>query len=221
MPIRVFIISNFLLLIPWLIKLIESNSEQFTVASVASTHSQAVDLIANTHVDVILLDVDDNPEEVAVLIETLSIISSAKILLLTRLQNIDFHDKYLMCGVKGIIDHNTTPELLLSAIDKVHKGEMWFNRAMTEKLLVNLLSNKSSSDNPETKIALLTKREHEIFTCIIHSTGEPAKVIANKLYISESTLRNHLTSIYEKLGVTNRHGLITFAYQNDLIEHIS
>jgi DNA-binding NarL/FixJ family response regulator len=45
-------------------------------------------------------------------------------------------------------------------------------------------------------------------------SGEPGKTIAEKLHISESTLRNHLTSIYDKLGVANRHGLLAYAYQN-------
>ncbi|CAG1020316.1 Oxygen regulatory protein NreC [Patescibacteria group bacterium] len=220
MLIRVFIVSNFLLLLPWLAKLIESRSEHYSLAGIAETHSQAVQLMANTHVDVVILDIDGNPDEVLVLIETLSIVSSAKVLLLSRLQDMTFQEKAIICGAKGILNHSTTPELLLTAIDKVYKGEMWLNRAATERMLAKLLNNKQS-DYSSTKITLLTEREHEIFTFIIHSSGEPAKVIANKLHISESTLRNHLTSIYEKLGVTNRHGLLTFAYQNGLTDRIN
>lgn len=216
-PIRVFLISDFLILLRGISALIESHSHSFSLAGIAETHSQAVEGIANTNVDVVILDIDGNSDEVLLLIETLSIISSAKILMLSRLQDTDFQEKAIVCGAKGIFSHNTTPELLLTAVNKVHKGEMWLNRAATERMLSKLLNDKQS-DYSSTKITLLTEREREIFTFIIHSKGELGKTIANKLNISESTLRNHLTSIYEKLGVTNRHGLLAFAYQNGLTD---
>ena len=218
MLIRVFIISNFLLLLSSLKTIVESRSETFSVVGIAETHSQAIELMSSVSVDVVILDIDGNSEEILLLIETLSIVSLAKVIALTRLQDADFQDKAIVCGAKGILNHNTTPDLLLNAISRVHQGEMWFNRATAERMLNKFLNGKSSADNSVTKLTLLTEREHEIFTFIIHSKGEPAKAIASKLHISESTLRNHLTSIYEKLGVMNRHGLLAFAYQNGLTE---
>jgi two-component system nitrate/nitrite response regulator NarL len=216
-PIRVFLISNFLLLLRGLSKLIESRPQYFSLAGSAETHSQAVELISSINVDVVILDIDSNPDEVLLLINTLSIISSAKILLLTRLQDTILQDKAIVCGARGIINHESTPELLLTAIKKIDHGEIWLNRAATERVLTKLSQmNNNSLNSSVTKITSLTERELEIFTFIVHSSGESGKTIANKLNISESTLRNHLTSIYDKLGVTNRHGLLAFAFQNGL-----
>jgi two-component system, NarL family, nitrate/nitrite response regulator NarL len=70
-------------------------------------------------------------------------------------------------------------------------------------------------DDPEAaKIAMITKREHEIITLI--GEGLQNKLIASRLSISETTVRHHLTSIFDKLGVANRLELIVYAYRHGL-----
>jgi two-component system, NarL family, nitrate/nitrite response regulator NarL len=218
MPIRVFLVSNFLLLLQGISSLIDSQPQCFSLVGLAETYNQILELI-NINADVIILDIDSNPDEVLLLIETLRSISCAKILLVTRLENISLQDKAIVYGARGIINHAMTPELFLTAIKKVNEGQMWLNRVATERIFVELsrMHSNKLNDPITTKIELLTERELEIFIFIVCNNGESGKIIANKLSISESTLRNHLTSIYEKIGVTNRHGLITFAFQNNLI----
>jgi DNA-binding NarL/FixJ family response regulator len=63
---------------------------------------------------------------------------------------------------------------------------------------------------------MLTDRELQVITAILKSNN-PGKIIANELGISESTLRNKLSVIYEKLGVHNRQGLFSYAHENGLI----
>ena len=96
---------------------------------------------------------------------------------------------------------------------------MWLNRATTDRILMELSRNNNKVTDPvSAKITQLTEREKGIFNFLIHNSGDSAKTIADKLHISESTLRNHFTSIYSKLGVGNRHGLLSFAFQNKLTE---
>jgi DNA-binding CsgD family transcriptional regulator len=66
------------------------------------------------------------------------------------------------------------------------------------------------------KIATLTVREREIIAISATHAGATGKTIAEKLHISEHTLRNHLTSIYEKLGLANRLELFAYAHQHKL-----
>jgi DNA-binding CsgD family transcriptional regulator len=77
-------------------------------------------------------------------------------------------------------------------------------------------------ENPEQKkIAQLTVREREIIALAASNAGATARAIAEKLSISEHTLRNHLTSIYEKLGVANRLELYAYAHQQKLAEPVA
>lgn len=65
-----------------------------------------------------------------------------------------------------------------------------------------------------SRIAALTKREHEVISLL--SEGLQNKQIASRLSISETTVRHHLTSIFDKLGITNRLALIVYAYRQGL-----
>jgi len=67
-------------------------------------------------------------------------------------------------------------------------------------------------------VASLTLKERKIIAALVHGSGTPAKLLADQLCISEHTLRNHLTSIYRKLGVYNRLELYAYATKHQLGE---
>ena len=145
--------------------------------------------------------------------------SAAKILVLTAVRDETVHHKAVLAGARGIVAKEARAETILAAIAKVHEGEIWLDRVATGRLLVEV-SRKSAqldTDNPEQKkIAQLTVREREIIAVAAAHAGLTARAIAEKLNISEHTLRNHLTSIYEKLGVANRLELYAYAHQHKL-----
>lgn len=215
MPIRVLLVSNFRLLSGALAALIETQPQRFALAGSAASFAQARELLAGTAVDVVLLDLD-NGADAAPLITELRAASAAKILLLTRLENHDREDQAILAGARGLIDRETSAQTLLDALQKVHEGQVWLNREATGRIFVEL--SRAGGKPPATAgvppLSRLTDREQEIVTLMASHSGEPGKTIAEKLHISESTLRNHLTSIYDKLGVANRHGLLAYAYQN-------
>lgn len=222
MPVRIFVISNFGLLLQAIKDLIESSPQRFFLAGSAEKYDQAAgELAVNTNIDMVLLDIDSDPEEVVPLINTLRQVSQAKILLITRLSDLALQDKAIMAGARGIVDRSISPVMLLTAIEKVNQGEVWLSKVATGRIFVDLLrigGNASNNEVTASKVSLLTGREQEIVAFIACNGGESGKAIANKLCISESTLRNHLTVIYQKLEVVNRHGLIAFAFQNGLAE---
>lgn len=153
------------------------------------------------------------------LIGKLNTISKAKILLLTRLDNVKLQDAAMLQGAHGVLRKDTTAEQLVSAISKVAKGEIWLDRIATGRIFVEFARTKNKSpDLDADKLELLTRREREIIGYIVNSNSS-SKVIASDLNISESTLRNHLTTIYEKLGVENRQGLLSFAFEHNLISN--
>ena len=107
-------------------------------------------------------------------------------------------------------------ETLLQAITKVRTGEVWLEPTMIARVLGDLTRPQPSPRiSPEAaKIVKLTEREREVITLV--GEGLRNKYIAERLYISEATVRHHLTAIFAKLGVSDRFELAIYAYQNGL-----
>jgi two-component system, NarL family, nitrate/nitrite response regulator NarL len=218
-PIRVLLISNFRLLSESLATLIKSRPKTFALVGVADSVARAREWIAKTPIDVVLLDIDSHTGALAQLITELHSSAKANILLLTRMDNHTQEDQAIMAGAHGLIDRDTSPDALLSALQKINEGQIWLNREATGRIFVELSRQgaKTTQEHSAGKASCLTEREQQIVAAIACNVGKPGKTIADTLHISESTLRNHLTSIYDKLGVANRHGLLAYAFQNGLM----
>ena len=98
MPVRIFPISNFSVLLRAIVDLIESRPQRFFLAGSAEKFDQAIDLIKNTNIDIVLLDIDSYPDEVVPLIKTLLAVSEAKVLLITRLENLTLQDNAIIAA---------------------------------------------------------------------------------------------------------------------------
>ena len=97
--------------------------------------------------------------------------------------------------------HKQEPaEVVVRAIEKIHVGEIWLDRNSLGHV-VHTLARGQKADPDAVKIETLTPRERRIIATILRQRGARNKVIAEKLHISEHTLRNNLTSIYSKLEV--------------------
>ena len=217
-PIRVLLVDDHRTILWGLEKLIESGKPKMQVVGSATNSSEALKAIEKTSPDVILLDLDLGHENGLDAIPGLIAASSAKVLVLTGLRDETLHHRAVLAGARGVIEKETRAESILMAIAKVHEGEIWLDRAATGKLLVEISRKSASAVDPDQeKIATLTVREREIIGLAAANAGGTARSIAEKLHISEHTLRNHLTSIYEKLGVANRLELFAFAHHHKLL----
>lgn len=141
-----------------------------------------------------------------------------KLLLVIQSQPHALLDAAVLAGVSGIVATTESPQVLVKAIERVHAGELWLDRAATGRLFLEMARRKSAqTEDPEQgKIATLTLRERQTIAAMSIHAGAPGKVIAQRLCISEHTLRNHLTSIYDKLGVANRVDLYAYAARHRL-----
>jgi DNA-binding NarL/FixJ family response regulator len=140
--------------------------------------------------------------------------SRACILVLTGVADPEFHRQAVGLGAVGVVLKDKAPETLLKAIERVHAGEVWLERTMVASVL-DQMRRGSQPPNPEVaKIATLTAREREVIPLI--GQGLRNRQIAERLFISEVTVRHHLTSIYNKLGVADRLALVIYAYQHGL-----
>lgn len=220
-PIRVMIVDDHKTVLWGLQRLIESNQPRMEVVATANSSSEMLATVGSMQPDIILLDLDLNGENSSEAILDLQRLSSAQILILTGARDPELHQTAIMRGARGVVGKEESAEVLLRAIECVHAGEVWINNRMIGKMLDALKSgaNEKATINPEAaKIASLTTRERDIVRAMVRNRGAKSLEIAESLHISEHTLRNHLTVIYDKLGARNRLDLFAYAVEQGLAE---
>jgi len=217
-PIRVFMIDDHRSILWGLERLIESGKPEMKVVGSAENVTAALRLLEMVQPDVILLDIDLGTENGIDGIPKLAAKSKARILVLTGVRDKAAHDRAVLAGACGVVEKESPAETILTAIAKVHDGQVWLDRAATGRIFVEFSrDNANQTADPErAKIATLTIREREIVAITAGNAGATAKTIAQILFISEHTLRNHLTSIYNKLEVANRLELFAYAHKYGL-----
>jgi two-component system, NarL family, nitrate/nitrite response regulator NarL len=196
-------------------QLIES-SPSMAVAGRASGLPAAQQAKTWSAADVVLIEFDDKTE-MASLLELVEA-CSARVLVLTGLNDLGLFDQAVIKGLHGVVRKTDPPATLLKAVEKVYQGEVWIDRSATSRIFMEAARQKAAyRDDPElARIATLTQRERQTIAAMVSDAGAPGKVIAQRLHISEHTLRNHLSSIYSKLEVCNRLDLYAFATRHRL-----
>jgi len=222
-PIRVFLIDDHRSILWGLERLIESGKPAMQVVGTATNCADALKLIDEAAPNLILLDIGLGTENGVNEIPNLLARSHAKILVLTGLRDESLHDKAVLAGASGVVEKEAPAETILAAIEKVHEGQLWLDRVATGRIFLEFArENAAQAVDPErVKIASLTDREREIVSIAATHAGFNAKAIAEMLYISEHTLRNHLTSIYDKLQVANRLELFAYVHKHGLTKRHS
>lgn len=194
-------------------KLIEGEAPRMVVIGKATTSAEAMRLLDEAKPDIVLLDIDLGGESGINAIPNLIAKSQARVLVLTGSRDSAVHDAAVLAGAMGVVEKGESAETILKAIQKVSEGEIWLDRSATGRIFLELSRNKAAeAQNPEQrKIASLTPRERQIVAEIGGDAAAGSKVIAERLHISEHTLRNHIASIYEKLEVSSRLELFAYA----------
>lgn len=197
-------------------RLVHSAQPKIELAGSAPSVNESLAPLAQREADVVVVDSDDAEPDQA--LAKLKAGTTGKLLLLTSSQDVAMLDRAVMGGVRGVVRKSDPPSLLLKAIELIHAGELWIDRAATGRIFLEMARRKvARQDDPEErKIASLTVRERKTVAAMTSDASVPAKVIADRLCISEHTLRNHLTSVYAKLGLANRLDLYAYAMRHSL-----
>jgi DNA-binding NarL/FixJ family response regulator len=216
--IRVLIVEDHAVVSEGLRLLIE-NRAGLAVVGEAAGGADALAVAALEQPDIILLDLILGEESgLDLLPKLLKTARQARILILTGVEDPATHRRAVQLGAMGLVRKEQATEILLKAIKKVYAGEVWFDRSMMASVLGEMARERvaRATDPEAAKIAMLTAREHEVIALV--GKGLKNKQIANRLFISETTVRHHLTSIMDKLGVSGRIELIMYIYQHGLAE---
>ncbi len=212
---KVFITDDHELYLEGLVLLLNKQPGIQVVGS-ALTGKELLQKLPELEVDILLLDVHlpDTGEE-----ELLKTIRSAhpelKILYLTIMRGTRYIHKLIRHDIHGYILKNTSIEELVKALKTVSEGKKYFSKE------INIIDTDQDFRNTVTiedkKVdEILSKREIEVLTliCKEYSNSE----IAEKLFLSVSTVETHRKNLIAKLGVNNTVGLVKFALKNNLIE---
>lgn len=165
--------------------------------------NQTLQLVSKLKPNVILFDAQLNDGDCLDQIPILSARSpQSKILFFTDNAQEDIHLHALRLGVAGIVPKYQSSALLIKAIQAVNAGQLWFDRNITQLVLQSQLNPTSK---PASAVSTLNSRECRI--ACMSSKGLSAKKIASVVALSEKTVRNQLTLIYDKLNVQGQVAL--------------
>ena len=219
-PIRVFLVEDHAITVWGLQRLIESGACPMTV--VGTAHSRA-SLIAHPELpntEVLVLDLDLGEEDGLDTLPDVQRLSTAQVLVLTASDDIERQCRAVERGVRGVLHKSEAPQKILQAIEQVRSGSVWLSPQLVGQALGRLTSQQGGehgqAKSDQARIASLTVREREIVKMISQRPGEKLLRMATDLGMSENTLRNHLTTVYSKLGVRGRLELHVFATEHGL-----
>jgi DNA-binding NarL/FixJ family response regulator len=212
-PITIMIVDDHVVIRSGLRMLIEQN-EQMRVVAMAGNEVEALERAVSQTPDVIILDLLLGDEDALTFLPELCLASpSSRVLVLTGVQNPDAHRRAIRRGAMGIVLKEHAADQLLKAIKKVYDGEVWIERSMMGSMIQEL--NKPPIVDPEVaKIQSLTDREREVIALI--GEGLKNKQVGERLFISETTVTHHLSSVFSKLEVSDRLELIIYAFRHGL-----
>jgi DNA-binding NarL/FixJ family response regulator len=182
------------------------------VVGEASNASGTVGVTRNCRPDILLLDVAMPDGSGLEALAELGPAGPTRVILLTA--GIEGPDivKALQLGARGLVLKESATALLMTAIRTVMEGKFWVGRETVSDLVMALLTLTKSSEPREPVASLgLTARELQVTELVVSAAAN--KEIADRLGISEKTVKQHLTNIFEKLGVSSRLELALFAVE--------
>jgi DNA-binding NarL/FixJ family response regulator len=196
-------------------RMLLAGEEDIEVVAEASNGLEALDKAARFHPGVILMDI--RMPELDGLQATRRILSAdntARILVLTTFDLDEYVYEALRAGASGFVLKDDSPEQLIAAIRTVAGGDALLSPTITKRVIQKFA--RLPRPAPPKELDDLSERERDVFRLIARglSNGE----IAEELYISETTVKTHVTHILQKLNLRDRVQAVVLAYQTGVFE---
>jgi DNA-binding NarL/FixJ family response regulator len=198
--------------------------EDFEVVAQAQDGRQVLDVLQQYEPDVLLLDLKmPGLDGLATLQRLQAAKNKTRVIVLTASDDKNEFVQAMKLGTSGIVLKQTATELLIKSIRKVHAGEIWLDSHTTAAVIRQFVANEEMPALPqpvpapqsrERDRSPLSQREREIVALV--AQGFKNKEMAEKMFISEQTVKNHLHNIFDKLGVSDRLELALYAIHNNL-----
>lgn len=197
------------------LRLILETEDDFEILGEASDGKEALELCAEHHPDVVLMDLRMPGMDGLTAIEKLAESQpEIAVVILTTFNEDELMLRGLQAGARGYLLKDTDRMALFDTIRAAARGETLLKPEIMAKVL-NLAGGERRVVSKEGKLVELTDREQEVLEAV--ARGDRSKEVAYQLGISERTVKAHLASIYGKLGVDSRAAAISIAMQKGLL----
>jgi DNA-binding NarL/FixJ family response regulator len=188
-----------------------------TVVGEAGDGMAAVDLLRHTRADVVIMDV--RMPRLDGIEATRRICQGGerpRVLMLTTFDLDEYAFAALKAGASGFLLKDVPPEELLFGIRAVHSGDAVVAPSTTRRLIDHFAPMlPTGTDGTHPQLADLTAREREVLTLIAQGLSNPE--IAERLFVSEATVKTHVGRVLAKLGLRDRVQAVVFAYETGLV----
>lgn len=195
-----------------------SLEDDIEVIGEASDGREVLERAQELNPDVLLLDLRmPNLDGLSALQALQQTSKQIKVIILTASEDKNEFVQAMKLGCSGIVLKQTAPELIVKSIRKVYAGEIWLDSHTTAAVMRQFASphdTASSGSGKGRERSPLSQREREIVQLV--AQGYKNKEMAEKMFISEQTVKNHLHNIFDKLGVSDRLELALYAIHKGL-----
>ena len=193
--------------------------DDFEVVGEASDGREVLSKVRDLDPDVVLLDLRmPNMDGLGALRELQEINKRVRVIVLTASEDKNEFVQAMKLGCSGIVLKQTAPDLIVKSIRKVHSGEIWLDSHTTAAVMRQFSTGfedaASNGSGRGRERSPLSAREREIVALV--AQGYKNKEMAEKMFISEQTVKNHLHNIFDKLGVSDRLELALYAIHKGL-----
>jgi len=196
--------------------------EDFEVVGQAQDGRQVLEVLQQHEPDILLLDLRmPGLDGLGTLQRLQAGKNKTRVIVLTASDDKNEFVQAMRLGTSGIVLKQTATELLIKSIRKVHAGEIWLDSHTTAAVIRQFVAADetpppaaTAGPGRERERSPLSQREREIVALV--AQGFKNKEMAEKMFISEQTVKNHLHNIFDKLGVSDRLELALYAIHNNL-----
>ena len=210
-PVRILVADDHTLFRQGLRRVLEMEPG-FTVVGEASTAAEAVSLCAELDPDVVTLDISMPGGGLQVISRLRSRSRRLGIVILTMHEDQEYLLRAIRAGAHAYLVKDADAQSLITAIRHAASGRSYLHPTLAGEVLRDLAMGREPSPMGRT---LLTEREREVLRLV--SQGATNREIAQTLWLSQKTIKNHLTHIFEKLGVSDRTQAALWAIRSGLV----
>jgi two-component system, NarL family, response regulator DevR len=197
--------------------LLEHHS-QFDVVGEASTAREAIEIVGTAHPDVVVMDIRlPGTSGIEACEEITGRYPETKVIMLTSYAEDEMLFSAIRAGASGYILKQIGAEDLVRALEAVGRGEAMLDPTVTQSVFKEV--RRAVKEEEASAFVHLSQQEKHVLLLV--SEGKTNREIAKALFLGEGTVRNYVSSILSKLGVSNRAEAAAYAVEHKLKEYIS
>lgn len=209
-PIKIIIADDHLMIREGLKQILEIDGD-IVVIGQADDGYQCIDMVEQLNPDVILLDINMPKLNGIQTLEKLRAMKRKdRVLILTIHNEVEYLLRAIEIGVNGYVLKDSQSKVLRKAIFSIYNGDMYIEPSLTLAMKERMKLKAAKTDD------FLSKREIDVLKLL--AEGLFNKEIASRLEISEKTVKNHVSSIFKKIGVSDRTQAAVYAIKNNFVE---